>query len=428
MLIFFLTAREKRKRASTQHSAQSGVGVEMLLAMAAQLHLAAEVAVPPSPIDGIHGGKKDFAVVHVSDGLSGIARPYQASIFAMHQRLKETGSLLRADHVLLLCSNAGPSFLGAVSHHEIKVRRMDCPRIDAATTDKGFHQYIFYKLAIFRLTEYSKVVSLDLDMYVAASISGVFDHPPPAMVRWESSVAGPFQANSATLLVQPSIALYEAALGYLRRIPSGSTGSSRVAKLYEMMSPWGAFYNKSEAVPPDAASVLAGDSDQQFFLMLFNVLERKRFGPLNELPYAYNVKHFMLYWKHYRSWTSRAFLTFMSLPEQGHIRVLHFNRDKPWTNAWCGPFHASFWRAAERAVEQVNATRPPASHAAFYSRNLDRLSSYVRAGRMLEEQRPCKRGAKPVGEFVKLRSLERRGTITSKKIEYLRTRAARAGR
>ena len=104
------------------------------------------------------------------------------------------------------------------------------------------------------------------------------------------------------------------------------------------------------------------------------------------------------------------------------------NCDKPWTNAWCGPFHASFWHAAERAVEQVNATRPPASHAAFYSRNLDRLSSYVRAGRMLEEQRPCKRGAKPVGEFVKLRSLERRGTITSKKIEYLRTRAARAGR
>ena len=53
-----------------------------------------------------------FAIVNVDPGTHGIMLPYQASLFAMHQRLKETGGLSTADHVLLVkhIPGANPGF------------------------------------------------------------------------------------------------------------------------------------------------------------------------------------------------------------------------------------------------------------------------------------------------------------------------------
>lgn len=357
------------------------------------------------------------AVVHVTDGLEGILRPYQASLLAMHQRLKETGVLQRADHALLICAEGTR---GAVSHHEIVVHRMNCTEIDAATADRGFHKYIFYRTALFRLTAYAKVVAIDLDAYIVGDISSIFGYSAPRMVRWESNVAGPFSPNGGVVLVKPDVALYDAAVRHLQRVPVGSKGTARLKHIYNMMTPYGAFHNTTAAVAPDPGPVLANDSDQQFFLMLFNVLERERFGPLQELPYEFNVKHFMLHWHSYRSWTSKAFLTFMSRPEQGHIRLVHFNRDKPWSGAQCGPFHAPFWRAAQRAVAELDAARDglPASHAGFYAELLgrgkpDSLANYIRDGLYHEEQRPCRKGAMTKESFTKTKVLEKMGTVRS---------------
>ena len=374
-----------------------------------------------------------FAVYHVTDGITGILKPYQASLFGMHQRLKETGVLRIADHVLLLCSSAEAKYRDPkpVSHHEVLVRRMDCPAIDAAIDGKGFHKYIFYRIALFEQTMYSKVVALDLDMYIAADISSVFEYPAPGMVRWESNVAGPFSPNGGCVLLQPHRDLYDAALGHLRRLPFASSGRSRIKQLRNMMTPWGAFRNTTVAGPPDPALVLAGDSDQQFFLMLFNVLERGRFGPLKELPYEFNVKSFMLHWDKYFSWTSQAFLAFMSKPEQGHIRVLHMNRDKPWTGTACGPYHAPFWRAAMRAIEALETTSIPPSHGAFYSELIGGskgLRATVRAALTLETTVPCIRGARDKATYLRTQSLERRGTVGGKdrKKKLMKAKAANA--
>ena len=330
-------------------------------------------------------------------------RPYQASLFAMHQRLKETGVLRIAHHLLLICPRPGVNEGSAVVHHAVMVRTMNCTEIDDAVANKGFHLYVFYKVALLKLTSYAKVLHVDLDVYMTADISGVFAYPTPGMVRWESNNHGPFQANSAVMLVKPSMALYDAALGHLQRLPTG-TMKSRVKRLYDMITPWGAFHNSTTAQPAVPGLVLAGDGDQQFFFMLFNVLERERFGPLNELPYAYNVKSYMLTFRQFRSWTSKAFLTFMSRPEQGHIRAVHFNRDKPWEGAQCGPFQPEFWRAAQRAIAELDASPSPSSHVAFYKELLDgssRLRDYVAESLAHETRQPCVRGARTESLFTK---------------------------
>ena len=47
--------------------------------------------------------RNSFGIVQIEGGRSEIILPYQASLFATHQRLRETGALKSADHILLLC-------------------------------------------------------------------------------------------------------------------------------------------------------------------------------------------------------------------------------------------------------------------------------------------------------------------------------------
>ena len=345
----------------------------------------------------IHTETQPYAVVNVVDGRDGILLPYQASIFAMHARLRETGVVPKhADHVLLQCGNAK-------THPRVRIIRFDCDEIDEVVSGKDFHRHIFYRIAGFKLVDYKKVLLIDFDAYISADISGAFDYPAPAMVRWESPVAGPFQPNGGVTLVAPSAAMYKAALSWLRKLPKG-TVSQRRAKIFEMRSPWGAFGNRSQATAPDPSSVLAADSDQQYFFMFWNVLERERFGPLHELPFEYNVKHYVLSQK---QWTARAYLVFMSRPEQGHIRIVHFNRDKPWAGAQCGPFQHAFWHAASRAISGLSSS--DASQLTIGGEH--GLAAFVREGMRHEDARPCIAGARSASVFVPTLSLERQGFV-----------------
>ena len=137
---------------------------------------------------------------------------------------------------------------------------------------------------------------------------------------------------------------------------------------------------------------MAADSDQQYFFMFWNVLERERFGPLHELPFEYNVKHYVLSQK---QWTARAYLVFMSRPEQGHIRIVHFNRDKPWAGAQCGPFQHAFWHAASRAISGLSSS--DASQLSIGGEH--GLASFVREGMRHEDARPCIAGARSASVF-----------------------------
>lgn len=337
-----------------------------------------------------------YAIVHTLDGRDGISVAYQASLFAFNQRLRETGALSRADHVLMLCTDARP---GTTTHPDIRIMPFDCAPIDEAVKGKGFHRHLLYRLAPWRLP-YERVLLLDLDMYISADLMGAFTYPAPAMVRWENPQSGPFQANGGVAMVRPSEDLYQSALHALRRCCRGDP-KERKRALMNMRTPFGAFNNHSRATEPDPLAVMAFDNDQQFFLMFFNVVERARFGPLSELPFAYNFKHYMLKEK---QWTAKTYLTFMSHPDMGHIRIVHFNRDKPWTGAQCGPFHHAFWHAASRAVAGLRQDALPE-----WVDGERGLAAFVREGLRHEEAKPCVHGARTPGVFVQTKRLEDQG-------------------
>ena len=195
---------------------------------------------------------KRYAFVQVLDDQKNLAHPYMASLFATHQRLNETGALEHADHVLMQCGHAP-------THPGIKSISFDCSEIDKAVEGQGFHRHCFYKLAPLRLS-YARVLILDIDIYVAADPMPVFGYPSPGMVRWDNPHSGPFQANSAVVLVQPGEQVYAAALSWLRRIPVMSQQARR-EKLHNMITPWGAFNNRTAATPPDALQVAAHDGE-----------------------------------------------------------------------------------------------------------------------------------------------------------------------
>ena len=222
------------------------------------------------------GVERPYAVVQVVDGRDGLMLPYQASIFATHARLHETGAMpSRVDHVLMHCGDVN-------THPGVVIVNFSCAAIDAVVDGKSFHRHIFYKLAAFKLVTYQKIILLDFDSYISGDLMGAFEYPPPAMVRWEEPNDGPFHPNSGVVMLAPSVGMYDAALSWLRRLPQ-TTAKQRRAKIFEMRSPWGTFHNRSRAVDPDPGAVLAVDSDEEYFWMFWNVLERKRFGPLQEL-------------------------------------------------------------------------------------------------------------------------------------------------
>ena len=333
-------------------------------------------------------GQNSLGIVQIEGGSSQIILPYQASLFATHQRLSETGALKSADHILLVCRERPANVL---THPGIRVIKFNCTEIDDASRGKGLNWPCMYRIASMRLTQYTRILMLDFDVYIAADILGVFWYPAPAMVRWESPAAGPYQPNGGVHLLEPNATLYAAALSWLRKLPVASP-KERKRLLFNMRTPWGAFNNRTEATQPDARLVQAGDSDQHFFFTLYNVLERDNFGPLNELPYTYNVKHYRL---QERQWSAAMYLTFMSDPALGFMRIIHFNRDKPWERTQCGAFQHAFWHAAGRAVAEVGARAPPG------------LAEYVDDGMRHEDAKPCVRGAITPGVHVETKRLEK---------------------
>ena len=328
-------------------------------------------------------GTRRHAIVHVDSCENGLMLPYQASLFAIHQRLLETNVLTIADHVLMACY---PSRV--FTHSAILLATFNCTEIDDATKGKGLNGPAMYKIAAYGLAAYDRLLLLDFDTYVHGDISSVFKLPAPAMVRWESKVAAPVQPSSGVQLIQPQTDLYFAALKWLRKLPK-STARQRAKLLMEMRTPWGSFNNRSEAIPPNPVPVMAADSDQHFLFTLFNVLEDTRFGPLHELPYEFNVRGLAL---SKRTWSA----AYAASTRYRDVRIVHLNRDKPWEGAQCGPFHRGFWEAAGRAVAmEAQSGRIP-----------NGLQGYVRDGAAHETTVPCRRGAKTDGVYVATQRLE----------------------
>ena len=95
-----------------------------------------------------------------------------------------------------------------------------------------------------------------------------------------------------------------------------------------------------------------------------------------------------------KQWSAAMYLTFMSDPGLGHMRIVHFNRDKPWEKTQCGPFQHAFWHAASRAVVEVGARAPRG------------LAEYIADGLNHEDARPCVKGAFTPGVHVATQRLE----------------------
>ena len=224
-----------------------------------------------------------YAFVRVAD-LHGpqLRVPFQLSLFALYQRLLETGATRFADLVLVYCSAQPPE-----THPAYKLKAENCDEIDRAVgSGKNLKTSGFYRLLAWRLVQYTHILILDEDVHVAGNMLGAFQFEAPATVRWESprGSQGPWLPDAGVMLIRPSMEMYEAALSWLLRLRPMHQWR-RTAMLRNMLSPWGVWYNKSTAVPPDPGPVCVDNEEPQFTFMFFNALERTRFGPLHELPF-----------------------------------------------------------------------------------------------------------------------------------------------
>lgn len=87
----------------------------------------------------------------------------------------------------------------------------DSLNIDANTNpDYKRWNYTFDKLAVFNLTQYSKIISLDSDMYVIKNIDHLFSHPHlSAVIADKLDQPNCKELNSGLMVICPSSAEYE---------------------------------------------------------------------------------------------------------------------------------------------------------------------------------------------------------------------------
>lgn len=118
--------------------------------------------------------------------------------------------------LLVLCSqNISERVISVLNQEKLDYSILkDSLNIDANTNpDYKRWNYTFDKLAVFNLTQYSKIISLDSDMYVVKNIDHLFSHPHlSAAIADKLDQPDCKELNSGLMVICPSSAEYEGLL------------------------------------------------------------------------------------------------------------------------------------------------------------------------------------------------------------------------
>eukprot|EP01083_Nonionella_stella_P000710 2014_1 len=234
---------------------------------------------------------------------------YLYGILAIHGALMRTKSSY--SHNIMLMPNVSHSQIELFNHLGIGTYQMKPHTMDPYLTECGNCWTVtFYKLFIFNLTMFDKILYLDTDVGIMhyQGIDELFDHPTPAAVSDRGG--NHFELNGGVLLVEPNKKLFETILRFMPNVRNAKQVHDEAKERQE---------------PPPQYDVWNSEwrdfsGDQGFLNAFFNSNETG-YGPYYSLHYRYGLltSSFSNEWQRYLL-QHRPYI----------LKNVHFTVYKPW--------------------------------------------------------------------------------------------------
>ena len=266
-----------------------------------------QIGLTHHPVNDIDGGQEQclYTYMQLTDGTF----DYLYGILAIH------GALIRAksrySHNIMLMPDVPQSQIDLFHHLGIGMYHIDGGQMDPFLTECDHCWTVtFYKLFIFNMTSFDKILYLDTDVGIMhyAGIDEVFAHPTPSAVSDRGG--NHFELNGGVLLVEPDRKLFHQLLAFMPRV--------RNAKQLEEEA-------KAQGIPPPVMDNWNSEyrdncGDQGFINAFFNSNETG-YGPFYALHYRYGLltSSFSNEWQRYLL-QHRPYI----------LKNVHFTVYKPW--------------------------------------------------------------------------------------------------
>jgi hypothetical protein len=137
---------------------------------------------------------------------------YLWGVYSIHKQMIKFNMTPQVSHVALVASDLSPEskallveWLGPKN-----VRDVDVNFVRNHVPDGLWYQ-VFSKIEAFNVTDFDKLIVLDIDIFIRQSIMHWFDYPAPAATQARGSI----EWNSGAMVIEPSTRLYNKLLEYI---------------------------------------------------------------------------------------------------------------------------------------------------------------------------------------------------------------------
>eukprot|EP00040_Diaphanoeca_grandis_P015788 m.80970 g.80970 ORF g.80970 m.80970 type:complete len:432 (+) comp25369_c1_seq2:438-1733(+) len=247
-----------------------------------------------------------LAIVQVVSPTRTRSVEYLASIYGVNGRIRmmhANATTPPYDHVVMICDVDDPTGMFS-SHPLIKVVLYDCTAIKSTVEPHKVWVETFYIVAAMNLTQYDKVLVIDVDTVLLTPVDTMMrEMPAPAMTLWGSfgTAASHFDYNSGSVLLKPSKDMYDDAMTMMDDIEIGREHRLALQRQALTSQQRGPMPLKNLS----GAQVSTDYSDQEFLTTFWDFSRYAvKHGPLYSLSHKYNMrfedlgefdKHFIQY-------------------------------------------------------------------------------------------------------------------------------------
>ena len=168
---------------------------------------------------------------------------YLMGILVLNKSLENTGT--KYPHYCMVASSVSKSTIDSLERNNVKVIIKDPINVEEYTHKAmtGWY-YTYFKLRIFELTQFEKLVFLDADMIVLQNLDELFDYEPIAACADGYQFTGIKDAtntgcNSGLMVIKPDVNLYNQMLQKLPEyIAEGKSGDQGIVNYFISGDNW----------------------------------------------------------------------------------------------------------------------------------------------------------------------------------------------
>lgn len=230
---------------------------------------------------------------------------YLPGVYALYYSLKKSGCQYPF-HVLIPQNE--PDLKKQLQENQIEVIEMDSPKLPAELPKENNIFYwtdTFFKLNVFRLLQFDKIVFLDADMILLHSVDELFEKKHMSAVVAGKCLNPKWNGlNSGLIVIEPSLEDYE---GLLAQVPKTIERCKKIGRgfgdqdvIQDYYSSWGDW---EELHLSEVYNAMYGFGKNSYFKAIISQIPNATFDDLKVLhfigyfkPWNYPIHQLLVYW------------------------------------------------------------------------------------------------------------------------------------